>query len=136
MNKKLVAVVAAVLVLAGCTAAPSDDGTDAPDTSSQRSAPEETSAPVEPELTDAEVLYLEWVNSETVERLTPGKTDAEMLAAGWAACDQFAQGAVYPNLEVIDGLPVFEGEENRADVEIAGMASQSLCTDYDITVTD
>lgn len=130
MNKKLVAVVAAVLVLAGCSAAPNDDGAEAPDTSSQRSAPVETNSPAEPELTAEETELLSYLNSERLERVTPGVTDEQLLSAAWAACDQFSQGIAWADIKVIEA-----DADNVANSEIANLASQTICTEYDVTVT-
>lgn len=130
--KKLVAVAAAVLVLAGCSAAPSDDLDGAqPFVSSDKSASTERAASPEPEFAEDELAFLEWMKSETVAPNVAGKSQEELLSAGRAACKMFDEGVAYGEMELIDG-----GHENNADNDIASLASQFLCTEHDITVTD
>lgn len=127
--RRLVAIGVAVLALAGCSAAPVGEPTGVvPLVSSDTTVTEETAVP-EPEFTEAELEFLEWMKSETVAPNVEGKSAEELVAAAWAACDLFAQGVNERSMELIEG-----GYENNADLDIASLASQFLCTEYDITV--
>lgn len=135
--KKLVGVVAAVLVLAGCTAAPSGDGDEAPDSSSQRVAPEETSAPAEPEAVwpytvreDGENIYLGALRNQGLWGMDDA-TDEELIAYGHAACEQLAAGVGYDDVEVIPTDYPSEPYVGWNDRSLTGLASETLCTEYD-----
>ena len=60
-------------------------------------------------------------------------TDDELLSAGYAACEQFADGVELDEITTVGPSPdeIVEGYNDRS---LAGLASQLLCTEYDITL--
>lgn len=131
--RKLVAVAAAVLVLAGCTAAPSeraDTARIAPD-SPDSAEPYETTGPAEPELTAEETELLGYLRDRGEFDLS-SLNDADLVAVAWHACELFAQGVGYKDMELVDVESVVN--PNYVDSEIAGLASQTICPEYDVTL--
>ena len=136
MNKKLVAVVAAVLVLAGCSAVPSDNGAD-----SARVAPSSspTAAPLpeqpEPEITeqseaqkngfkDEDDWYLRSVKSSWQGDVP---TDEELLKAGTSACEALTSGTQKADVVSVEGDSENAVYNNQIVVAYAIMA---LCPEF------
>jgi len=142
MKKKLIAVTAAVLVLAGCSAAPVDETTDSARTVPSSSAPAETSEPTaaplaeqpEPEASgefspdhnaqslgfkDADDMFLRSVQSSWSGDIP---SDAELLAAGAYACEQIATGVVRDTIIAVQGDSETAMRHNQVVVSSAGYA--------------
>lgn len=140
MKKVLLGTAVMLLVLTGCSG-PAETDTPEPDsnTSAAREAPAETEAPAAPTFTAAEQEYVGYMNREddVVIGLTH-MSDEELVAAGWRACELFDQGLTYEEIDVVTGdeeiLANLGLAPNRNDREAAGIASQVLCTEHDITV--
>ena len=152
----LIGATAAILLLAGCSAV-SAEAQDAPtlSTSSTPSAtPSEqpsapgpvavapSQAPAKPTagiIPNGEATFLKYATQPGSTLLVgmDGVPDSDLLKAGYYACDLFAQGQSYDKMDVIHGdeaaLAAANQPPNRNDAAIAGLASQTLCVQYDIT---
>lgn len=123
---KLVAAIAGVLLVAGCSSGPADE------TDVQRVAPqgiEETTTPeptVEPvTLTAEQQPYLDRLRANTLLDFSEWD-DEELIELGWSACAQFDEGK--PQMEM-----TLTGRTDTSDVVLSGLASYYLCTEHDVS---
>lgn len=138
MKKKLIAVTAAVLVLAGCTAAPSDETSD-----SARTAPsstptatetvEPTAAPLaeQPEADETETEPMPAGEGEFLAAVYPAwrgalPSDSELIAAGNYACEQMTAGVAKAEVVAVEGASEDAMWNNSQLISAAGL----LCTEF------
>ena len=134
MNKVMqisIAATAAIFLLAGCSAG-SAEAQDVPaGPSATATASAEPEAPAWPYQVreDADKVFLGAMREtlHSVESLT----DAELIAAGHSACEQIAAGATVDTVVVFDGDFAGEPKANWNDLALAGVATQTYCTEYD-----
>lgn len=139
---KLTTVVAAVLLLAGCSAAPADEvetaGTQrsAPQAIEETATPEPTTAPESFEPTSEEAVFLEYIRKPNGNHPDLANfTDAELVGIAGQACAAFDEGKTLDDMNIIE---IADDAANAVDVTIASLASQTICKEHDTTagVTD
>ena len=138
--KKLIAVVAAVLVLAGCSAAPSEPAETsriAPEVT-ESAAPVEKSAPPEVEFTESEAATLDVLRRPTALSGAESLSDDYLVSTAVAACVLFASGIEYFDMDTIEGETLIGTEDEVSAMQrmnattVSSVASQFLCPEYDI----
>ena len=106
MNKiaqSLIAATAAIVLLAGCSSAPSTNNSDATD------APSDTPAPLvaesaSPSANPSNAVFLEYVRGKLLPSTQIGNaSDDQLLAAGHEACDQIRAGTDPGDVRVVEG---------------------------------
>lgn len=138
MNKKLVAVVAAVLVLAGCSATPSDDGDDSARVAPSSSpAPSETVEPTaaplaeQPETDETESEPMPTGEGEFLAAVYPAwhgslPADADLISAGYYACEQLTAGVAETEILAVAGDSEDAKWNNSQLISAAGL----LCPQF------
>ncbi|ANP74548.1 DUF732 domain-containing protein [Cryobacterium arcticum] len=128
----------AVLALSGCSAAGAGAGADvarseAPEVAAI-TAPTESATPVAEsgEAEDGEARFLRSMHNGSVADLL-GATDPELLAAGHLACAQMTNGTAIDSVDVIQGDVPGEQNPGWTDRSLAGIASETLCVEFDQT---
>lgn len=91
-------------------------------------ATEQAEAPGEGEPDEAEFLRANRASLHGVESIT----DEQLLAAGYESCRQVAAGTSPDNVEVFAEPAPGEPVENWNDASLAGLATMTLCTEYNI----
>jgi len=85
---------------------------------------------------EGEATLLKALHGDGVLVGLDGVSDADLLAAANYACTLFEQGQSYDQMDVISGDEAYLASEgmaaNRNDRDIAGIASQTLCLEYNI----
>jgi hypothetical protein len=133
--------IAAVLLLAGCTAAPSgvaplaarsgDDTSSSSEPAEVVETPEPTETPWPYEVVaDGEAIFLNAMRNEGSFGLSH-LSDDEFLALGRAACRQLAQGVLSNDVEVVAADYPDEPSPRFNDRAIGAIASETLCFEFD-----
>jgi hypothetical protein len=136
MKIAIAAAVLVVIALSGCSSAGAPETARVPagSTATEPPAPEETSAA--PAYTAEEQEVLGYLRGDTVLYDGDLFTDEELVAGARDACELFAQGIAYTDMDVVSGDEAALAAEglpaNRNDSSVAALASQVMCTDYSI----
>jgi hypothetical protein len=130
-----------VLALSGCSAESEESAPAA-----ESAAPTATPGPIElpssaatPEATEAPSGVIEDGEAIFLESSRKGLhgmddvSDAQLLATGYYACDLVAAGESPDDVDVISGSAAGEPVPEWNDAALAGLATQTLCVEYDIT---
>ena len=81
------------------------------------------------EIADAESVYLGAVRGGGPSGLESA-SDTELVAAGRLACEQLAAGVALDDVDVIIGDDPREAHVGQNDRNVAGLASETFCIEY------
>jgi hypothetical protein len=128
-----VALALVALVLAGCSA----EASEAPSQARIAQAPDESPAAQPstdtPDYIDADADEDEFLRASRAGlRGMDESTDAELLAAGYDSCQQLSGGTEVGDVEVFPEVNPAEIVENWNDEAVAGLASETLCTEFSV----
>jgi len=111
----------AALTLTGCASEPGAG-------EAESAVPLVAEPPAEVSTDEAELAFLDRVRAELPSNtLIPEATDAQLLAAGWEACDRRASEPVGEDISLIEGEERNEGGIYRDSLVIVGAAWGELC---------
>lgn len=130
---KVTAAVLAVLVvltLTGCAGTP-ESGANEPEQASETAAPLVAETPAEEAVSDVDAAFVEDVRralSNGRETSIPDATDAQLLTAGYEACEQLANGVSEAEVHVVeDEQPDDMYGQYPESFIIAGVATGRIC---------
>jgi len=133
---KLAGIAVFVLALSGCASAgaSADVARSAEPEVAAIAAPTESSVPDAGigEAEDGEAMFLRSMHNGSVADLL-GSSDPELLAAGRLACTQMTDGTPIDSVDVVVGDVPGEQNQGWTDRSLAGIASETLCVEFDQT---